>query len=475
MRRLLFLTFFIASISASAQSGDTTFIKSVLAKQLGFDTLYVRTISFTGNFKTKPELIRREIPLQEGDTIAISNLDNRLVLTRQFLINLFLFNSVTVTVSDNIGPYIDIKIDMQERWYVWPIPIFELADRNFNQWWLTKDLNRTNYGFFMSAYNIRGSNETMKLALVQGYTHRYELDYKFPYINKNKSLGLNFNIKRTSNKEVWYDTRNSKLQFYSDSTNFNIKRFSTTIGFNLKPKYRITNRIDVGYNSIKIGDTVLSEILNPQFTNNNTHQQGIELKYTHIRDFRDFKGYPLSGFYFKNELRDLGLELLKGKHIISLTSQFSKYFKLNNDYYASFQVKGKVSNRDDQPYNELQALGYKDLVRGYELYVVDGQHYGLFKGAVKKAILPQKEFLVNKIPVKQYKIFPVAAYVNMFYDMGYVSSTYNQNNNFLNNSLLLGYGAGIDLVFYYDRVFRFEYTINKQAASGLYVHFTYPI
>lgn len=480
MRALFFFTFMFASLISAAQSGDTAFIKTSLLKQYPGDTIYIRNIGFEGNFKTKPELIKREIPLQEGDTLALADLNNRLNLTRQFLINLFLFNSVTITVVKVEGPYVDININMQERWYIWPIPIFELADRNFNQWWLTKDLSRTNYGFYMSAYNIRGVNETMKVTFVQGYTHRYEFDYKFPYINKSKTLGLNFNIKRTSNKEVWYDTRGSKLQFFSDSTNFNIRRFSTTAGFNIKPKYRITNRIDVGYSNIKIGDTILTESLNPDYLKTGNVQKAIELSYTHIRDFRDYKGYPLTGFFLKSELKNVGLDLMKGQNIVSLTTQYSKYHWFGRKYYGSFQLKGKVSNRDDQPYNQLQALGYKDIVRGYELYVIDGQHYGLFKGAVKRALLPQKEFFVDKIPAKQYKIFPVAAYINLFYDMGYVSSTYNKNNqgideNYLNNSLLLGYGVGLDFVFYYDRVFRFEYTINKETTSGLYVHFTYPI
>jgi hypothetical protein len=41
-----------------------------------------------------------------------------------------------------------LLVDVNERWYTFPVPIFELSDRNFNEWWqnYNHDFRRVNYG-----------------------------------------------------------------------------------------------------------------------------------------------------------------------------------------------------------------------------------------------------------------------------------------------------------------------------------------
>ena len=52
------------------------------------------------------------------------------------------------------GYYVDVMVDVKERWYIFPLPIFELADRNFNEWWKTRDFSRTNYGLSVVQNNF---------------------------------------------------------------------------------------------------------------------------------------------------------------------------------------------------------------------------------------------------------------------------------------------------------------------------------
>ncbi|MEZ4900482.1 MAG: hypothetical protein R2822_01290 [Spirosomataceae bacterium] len=45
--------------------------------------------------------------------------------------------------------------------------------------------------------------------------------------------------------------------------------------------------------------------------------------------------------------------------------------------FFSFSTKVKISTPALQPFLQTRGLGYgTDLVRGYELYVIDGQHFG---------------------------------------------------------------------------------------------------
>ena len=49
---------------------------------------------------------------------------------------------------------INFTIDLVERWYIWPYPILEISERNFNVWWDDfqssnyQDFSRFNYGVF---------------------------------------------------------------------------------------------------------------------------------------------------------------------------------------------------------------------------------------------------------------------------------------------------------------------------------------
>jgi len=36
---------------------------------------------------------------------------------------------------------------------------------------------------------------------------------------------------------------------------------------------------------------------------------------------------------------------------------------------------------------------------------------------------------------------------------------------------MIGFGAGIDFVTYYDKVLRVEYSINRMGEKGLFIHF----
>ena len=67
--------------------------------------------------------------------------------------------------------------------------------------------------------------------------------------------------------------------------------------------------------------------------------------------------------------------------------------------------------------------------------------------------------------------------MNAFLDMGYSDNLYPDEslNNKLENTLLVGYGTGIDFVTYYDLVLRLEYSFNRMSEHGFFVHFMAPI
>ena len=112
--------------------------------------LYIRSVILKGNKVTRSQVILRELSFKAGDSISLNELDFILKEDTRKLQNTLLFNEVQIN-SFFVGEsdVADIEIEMIERWYIWPSIIFEFADRNFNQWYLTKDLSRTNIGLMV--------------------------------------------------------------------------------------------------------------------------------------------------------------------------------------------------------------------------------------------------------------------------------------------------------------------------------------
>ena len=99
--------------------------------------IHIRTIKIEGNRKTKEALILRELHLKLGDSVVITKLTDRLEYNQTLLMNTGLFNDVEINIKawDQEEQDVDLSVKVVESWYIFPLPIFELADRNLNVWW----------------------------------------------------------------------------------------------------------------------------------------------------------------------------------------------------------------------------------------------------------------------------------------------------------------------------------------------------
>ena len=123
--------------------------------------LVIRDIVVEGNKVTKEKIIFRELVFQKGDTIAKMELLSAFDRSRDNLKNLSIFNFVSFDAKHFPGNRIDVIISVTERWYIWPTPIFEIADRNFSAFLEDFDWSHTNYGLWLKWNNFRGRNELL--------------------------------------------------------------------------------------------------------------------------------------------------------------------------------------------------------------------------------------------------------------------------------------------------------------------------
>lgn len=481
MRILLYLFSFLILIN-SAYS-ENTYIKRQFSILNSPDTTafyIVNDIILVGNKTTKPHIIARELTFKKQDTVLKSQLPEIIKKNEENLLNTSLFNFVTITPARTASPdsiHLNFLIDMKERWYTWPFPIFQIVERNFNVWLQNIEFNRINYGFFINRENFRGRMENLRLLFKAGYTENYGFAYKIPYLNYKQTMGLGFSCEYAKRNEIAYNTDTlNKLVYYKDTGNVVVEEFVGKISYSYRPKIHNTHTFNIKFNHIQIADTIAKN-LNPDYLyNSDSYAEYFTLEYFFKSDHRDYKSYPLTGYYWDFEINKIGLPIYSSNIINTayLYGNLRKYWQVNRRFYFASGLTFKISDNNQQPYYVQKCLGYgRNFVRGYEYYVVDGQHFVLLKNNLKFTLLPTKIYTLKFIPFEKFKNVHYAFYVNFFTDLGYVYA--NNSNNQLNNSLLIGFGVGIDYVTYYDCVFRMEYSINKFGENGVFLHFVAPI
>lgn len=452
-------------------NSDTLVVVNIFSDSTNL--IIIDNIVYSGNRTTKIPIINRELLFAIGDTLSIKDLQRRVNLSRLNLLNTSLFNFVTITYQINIDYKVVITIEMIERWYLWPFPIFEISDRNFNSWWETKDLDRINYGLFFVKENFRGRKEVLKLFVRMGYDEEYSMSYKIPYINRQKTLGITIAGGFAGKKSISYITEENKLLNFKDERHYLRRKTFYLLQLSYRKLINTTQSLLFSYDDFIYQDTILK--LNKFFTpNNNKNSRYISVMYKFIHDKRDVKAYPLGGYYFNCVLTKHGIGIFKNNNvdITSFTATINKYYALGKRWYGANGFSGKLSVPGYQPYFLYQALGYgDDFVRGYEYYVVDGQHFVLNKNILKFALVPTRINKLPLVPTPKFNTIHWAIYANIYTDFGYVHENAPYNSGKLSNSLLIGSGAGLDFVTYYDKVFRLEYSFNRMMEHGVFLHF----
>ena len=183
----------------------------------------VSNIVLSGNTKTQNDIIIRELSFEKNVSYATGDLDKRIEKSKENLINLKLFNFVNINKIENKDST-EITIDVIEKWYIWPFPVFEISERNFNTWWKEfaannySDFSRLNYGVEFNWQNFRGRNELLKLKIRKGFKEHYLLGYEVPYFNKNKTIGINTNLQFFRRKKTHFSTEENKLTYIESDT-----------------------------------------------------------------------------------------------------------------------------------------------------------------------------------------------------------------------------------------------------------------
>jgi outer membrane protein assembly factor BamA len=437
------------------------------------DNIIVSKIDLIGNVKTKSRIIIRELDIAVGDTILNGNIEEKLLKNKNKITNLDLFLHVELFFDSLNKPLSTLHIKVIEQNFYYPFPVFALADRSFNEWWYNRhhDFKRIIYGINFIHFNIGGRAEELWLNLENGFSKRAEILYKIPYLNHAMKTGLDFNIKYSSSKQMPYRTNNDKLVFGTDD-NVLLNKFSTKVVLRRRNNFYERQRLEMSFHHELLADSIAK--LNPNyFLFGKTKLNYLKTTYEFEGDHRDNYIYPSKGHYFIGKISHLDFLGPEKYQLNELFLSYAYYSKLGKKWFADINFRTKITNSKLQPWAATYGFGYKnDNVRGYDLYVIDGQKTALFKSNLRKEIINTS----IKVPAwgvwKNAQKQPLWIYGKLFYDAGYVSNVYyTLNNSKLANNFIYGYGIGLDIVSIYTGAIRITYSINKLNETGLFFNY----
>ncbi len=239
--------------------------------------------------------------------------------------------------------------------------------------------------------------------------------------------------------------------------------------YTFRNSFYVTHNLRAEYRKNGINDEISA--LNPNYYGDEkTSQQFGTLTYQFTDDHRDYAAYPLRGYFLNFYLSKLGLTPKDDVQKLEAMATGSIFLDLSNQFYLSNNTVFTFSTPNDLPYANYSVLGFRNqLVRGYEIYVIEGPWYSINKTTFKKRIF-SRTYNWNFMPINQFKHIPISVYLKGYGDVGYVRNYANYTNIRLSNKLLTGVGGGLDIVGSYDLVIRLEYTFNGEGDKGFFFH-----
>lgn len=430
--------------------------------------IVVEKILITGNKKTKEYIILREIPFSEKDTILKNNLPSILDQTRENIYNTKLFISVSAVSQMLDEAHAAIIITVKERWYTFPWPYVELADRSLNVWLHTynADLRRLSYGIYFVQENLTGRSDNLEVKAIAGFNRQLAAEYTTPYLTSGLSSRLRFGGGVSASREIPYiSTKNNKLLYHQADEDMRREWFAS-VGFLSRKKIKKREWITFTLRGITIADSI-ARFYNPDFFGQErTKVVFPELSYKFRYDDVDNVMYPLEGHSLQVLATKRGWQWKGDLDMMSVSSDLQYYVPLGKNWFSEMRIAGEIKLPFDQAYYNQKLLGYgNNYIRGLEYYVIDGYAFWLTQATLKKKLLYFE--LPTFLNSKNYSKLPFTIYGKIYGDMG---TAYSRNITMLGNQLQYSGGFGIDVVTIYDIALKIEFSFNRLGESGLYLH-----
>ena len=440
------------------------------------DTITVSEIYLYGHKRTRSNVIFREMEIKKGSRYAAADLDAAVERSYATLMNTGLFVSAELRLTDSLLPPDEraLVVKLNETWYLYPVPEFSLADRNFNVWWTEQDrsLDRVNIGGKLTYYNFTGRRDRLRLRYTTGYTQRYSFSYGRPYLNRNGTLGASVSYGLSRRREQNFATRDNRQEFYLNEDAFVFRSTAANLNISYRRALYVSHDWELGYRDQRIADTI-ARTLNPEFFGEGrAEQRFFRLAYTYTNDRRDVRNYPWKGMFLRFSLIKDGLRVTRQRDGLTAGMTYRKFWAIDDKWSFNAGLAGKYSLiRSRQPFLENRAIGFgSNGLVGYQFYVVDGLDMAIWRAGIRRQLWSTELDLGRFAFIKAFRHVPMRFLLSAQVNQGITNSPFIDGEvNPLTNTLLTGGSLGLDAVFYFDMVGSLQYNRNHLGEDGIFL------
>lgn len=413
--------------------------------------LIISDIIITGNEVTKKEIITREMHLKTGKKFTNDDYEHDL----KKIYNTGLFNKVDILPIPVSQKEIVLNVDVQEKWYIFPLPEGGIDEGDWKKLWA---------GMNLKWENFRGRNETVSLYFRVFYNPAVRLSYSIPWIGEKAHLYTSMSI-------GYYKFRNQSLTAIG-KTDFGEIRYNDYNYDNYKlntlgtvGKY-LTDRIsvftDVGFDYLRVSEYKEGRTVSP--TGRDKYLiLGLGIKY----DSRDNYEFATKGFYLRTSLTRFGFidkSIDFGR--FSFESQSFLPVYLTPKYYITAASRVYTSEAIGAviPLYHHEFLGYgNNYIRGWSGYAFEGENQLTAFNELRIPIVSPRYIKADELPI--LKGLPIIKKLDLKYGLFFtvlydIGAVWYKADHLKNVHFHSGTGIGLNFILPFGYVLRADWAFR---------------
>jgi outer membrane protein assembly factor BamA len=388
----------------------------------------IRSVQIVGNKVTKPYVILREMSLHAGDTLSNTSLERN----QDRIYNLGLFNKVSIAHRDS-ADVTDIVVNVVERWYIWPVPIFSLRSRA---------VNSASYGLELMDQNFLGRDERVSASYSTGYDRAASLTYQTPRVRDNDDVYI----------RAMFQYRDSHTLDYNSDILFEQINQTASVSLGKRIGYYQTLIGTVGYQMWQLPDTSLGRTVSPNGTD-----RFIELGLDYTYDARNIREYPTDGWYVDVAALSNGLGGESTVKNFRLATDVRTYASLSDNFSLGLRGFGSFVAGGAVPMYHRIFLSNRLGIRGYNQREFTGEELMGASVEVRMPIISPRFITLNFFDIHQFNTMRFGVYAALFADAGKI---WFRSDNFNDVPWLASSGIGLHFLLPYSFILRTELSVN---------------
>ena len=402
----------------------------------------VDTIIVAGNEKTEDYVILDEMTIKPGSLLTHDALE----YDRGRIYSLGLFTRVDI-LYDSLGTKHFLFVDVRERWYIIPIPIFGFRDG---------DPHKFFFGGGLLHYNFRGRNQKLYGSVVFGYDPALSFSFTDPQMDREHNLyfGVSLGYSRVKNRSVIQSDLTG--DFYERHEDIN-----GTLGkrFNLFE----SAGINVGVHDVSITSYLPGRTVSP-----NGHDTYIYASASYMYDSRNLREYATDGTMVSLYVTKNGF----GESTLSYTrfgADGREYIPFGGGFSLATRVFGSMVAGGLVPTYAHTYFGAGERIRGYYREVVEGEDIAGGTLELRYSLLDARTFFFTAVPMPaEFSVWRFGISLALFTDTG---AAWFRGTRLTPASFATGYGGGIHFLLPYSIILRTEYAWNEFGVGQFIIDF----